>query len=91
MIKIEVTAEILPARSDISAANQVCYAYFFTRDGQPQPHPTRVLVPIWTKDGQKPYAVGMYTLAPASFFADKYAGLAVAPKLLPLAAGRGGA
>lgn len=89
MVKIEVSGEVLPSKGEKRPRKQVCYVYLLTREGQPQPHPTKFYLPIWS-DGQ-PYAPGNYTLAPASVYVDQYGGLALAPKLVPVAAGRGGA
>jgi len=89
MIKIEVTAEVLEATGPKRPRNQVVYAYHLSKDGKPQPHPVRTLVPLWSED--QPYAPGNYTLAPQSVYTDRFGNFALAPKLVALASGRGGA
>lgn len=86
MVRIEVTAEVIPASAPNRPSKQVAYAYLTAKDGTPRPHPERIVVPIWSDS--KPYAPGQYTLAPASVTADKYRELALSPKLVALPAGR---
>jgi hypothetical protein len=89
MVRIEVTAEIVPARGKVPA-KQVIYAHLRNQDGTPQLHPRRMVVALW--DGQSPYAAGAnYTLAPESVYADKWDSFGITPKLVPIPAGRGGA
>lgn len=62
---------------------QECYVHLLDRKGTPKPHPERTEITLDTDDrGQpKPFAPGVYTLHPASFYLDRFGGLAVAPKL----------
>jgi hypothetical protein len=82
-IRLDVTAELIPASGPKRPAKQVCYGHFCGKDGKPLPHPQQVLLPIW--DGQQPYPVGTYTLAPQSFYPDKWRELALSPKLVAVA------
>lgn len=84
MVKIEVTAEVIPPTAPKRPRNQVAFAFLADRNGKPQPHPEKVFVPIW--DDQQPYAPGLYTLAPQSVYADKWRSLALTPKLVAIAA-----
>lgn len=83
MIKIEVTAEVIPPSGEKRPSKQVAYGHFLGKDGKPQPHPERIHIPVW--QGQEPYAPGTYTLAPQSVYPDKWRELALSPKLLPVA------
>lgn len=95
MVRIELTAEFFPGRPGKDGkqrpGNQVGYVTVIGRDGKPEPHPRRFLFPIWEKDGERPLDAGQYTLAPGSVYVDRFSSLALAPKLVPLQPGRGGA
>jgi hypothetical protein len=84
MVKIEVTDEVHAPSNPNRPRNQVAYAHLAGRDGKAQPHPERVFIPLWRED--KPFAAGLYTLAPQSVYADKWRSLALTPKLVPIAA-----
>lgn len=86
MIRIDVTAEVIPASAPKRPNKQVAYAYLAGRDGKALPHPEKVFLPVW--GDQQPHAPGSYTLAPQSFFADKWRELALSPKLVPVSATR---
>lgn len=90
MIRVEVTDEILPGKGK-SPSKQVCYAHTFTREGKQKPHPDKFYYALW--DGVQPLEPSPnYTLAPASVFVDgKYQELSLAPKLVKIPSGRGGA
>jgi hypothetical protein len=68
---------------------QTIWVHTLTKDGKPQPHPVRGRHTLW--EGDVPLVVGTYTLAPQSIFVDRFGGLAIAPTLVPVASGRGGA
>lgn len=91
MVKIELTAEYFAPSKEGRPGNQVGYVQLAGRDGKLEPHPRRFTYPIWEKDGEKPRPAGLYTLAPGSVYVDRFGSLALAPKLVPLPAGRGGA
>jgi hypothetical protein len=88
MIRIEVTSDVEPRTAPKRPNNQVCWAFTLTRDGKPQPHPTRCLLPLW--DGDSPMAPGVYALAPQSIYVGRYGDLSLAPKLVPIASASGG-
>lgn len=66
-----VTIKAGPRAGQIASfKEQVAYASLLDRDGSAKPYPTEVKLTV-----DQPYAVGMYTLAPASFYVDKFGGL----------------
>jgi|OpeIllAssembly_1097287.scaffolds.fasta_scaffold02466_6 hypothetical protein len=89
MIKIEVRDPIAKSRTVTSKAGkqftfveQEAYAFTFDREGKPHPYPQSVTLSL--REGQEPYAVGVYSLAPTSVWVDGYRHLALAPKLVPV-------
>lgn len=89
MIKIEVRDAVATVRNITSKAGkelqfreQAAYAFTLDRNGAVRPYPESIRINL--RDGQEPYAVGMYTLAPASVWVDRFGGLALAPKLAPV-------
>ncbi|SDP38492.1 Helix-destabilising protein [Ralstonia sp. 25mfcol4.1] len=90
MIRIEIESTEVKQRGGISNGRewkiraQQGWAFLCDQAGQPNRHPTRIEVRI--DEGQQPYAAGVYTLSPASFWADKYGKLTVSPRLVPVAA-----
>ena len=46
-----------------------------------QPYPVQIRINL--ENGQSPYQPGNYDLAPTSFFADRFGGIAVRPLLIP--------
>lgn len=96
MIKISVEAIEVSQREGTTKngkakpREQTIWAHTLDKSGKQQPHPTRARLTLWEND--QPLAVGTYTLAPQSIFVDRFGGLALAPKLVAVAAsGRGGA
>lgn len=81
MIRVEVTNEVLPARTPKSPRNQVMWGYFLGTDGKPEPHPRKVFHGLWDRD--EPVAPGWYILSPQSVTTDKYGAFALAPKFVP--------
>lgn len=91
MINIEVKSTEVSTKSGNSARTgkpysireQVgVYAFLHDRDGKPNPYPTRITVIL--RDEQEPYPVGLYTLAPESLYADRFAQLSLGPVLRPV-------
>ena len=62
--------------------SQAVYAHTADRQGRANPYPERV--ELLLDDGQPPYAVGDYTLSPASFFVGAFHRLEVSPRLTPI-------
>ncbi|MCZ2152945.1 MAG: G5P family DNA-binding protein [Bryobacterales bacterium] len=95
MINIEVKSTEVIVKSGNSARTgkpysireQVAvYAFLHDRDGKPNPYPTRVSVTL--RDEQEPYPVGLYTLAPESLYADRFAQLSLVPVLRSVASNK---
>jgi hypothetical protein len=84
MIKIEVTAEVIAPSKENRPRKQVAYAYTLSADGKPNAHPEKTFIALW--NGQNPYPVGTYTLAPQSIYLDRFRELTLSPKLQPVAA-----
>ncbi|MBF8179804.1 helix-destabilizing protein [Herminiimonas contaminans] len=63
---------------------QEAFAYLADRKGKLHAHPTRITVRL--EDGQSPYPIGEYTVAPASFYAGKYNSLMFSVRLVPMRA-----
>lgn len=63
---------------------QEAFAYLADRKGKLHAHPTRISVRL--EDGQAPYPIGEYTVAPASFYAGKYNSLMFSVRLVPMRA-----
>ena len=63
---------------------QECYVQLLDKSGKPKPHPEKTTINLEIDDrgNPKPYAPGVYELHPASFYLDKFGGLAVAPRLV---------
>jgi hypothetical protein len=96
MVKISVESVDVTQREGTTKSGkakpreQTIWVHTLSKDGKSQPHPVRARHTLW--DGDQPLPVGSYTLAPQSVFVDRFGGIALAPKLVPIAAsGRGGA
>jgi len=65
---------------------QTVWMFLTDRDGNPDPHPTKVEVILpKDKDGVSLfYGVGEYQLAPSSIYVDSRGNVAVSPRLVPL-------
>jgi hypothetical protein len=72
------------AKGPWSITEQEAFAYLADRKGVLHRHPTRITVRL--DDGQAPYAIGEYTVAPASFYAGKYNSLMFSVRLVPMRA-----
>ncbi len=93
-IKIEVSSDVVETRSGISARNnkpysmreQEAYAHTVDRDGVISKYPQKIKVTL--RDNQPPYAPGFYTVAPESFYVDRFDSLSLGLVLraLPAAA-----
>lgn len=89
-IKIEVKTTEVQTKSGTSAKSgkpysireQEAWAYTTDREGKPHPYPQRIRLTLG--DDQQPYPVGLHTLGPASFYVDRFSGLALGPVLVPL-------
>lgn len=92
MIKIEVNSATFDAKNGVSARTgkaysireQEAWAFCTGPDGKPQPHPQRIKLALG--DVQAPYQPGLYQLALASLYVDKYNQLAIRARLAPLPA-----
>jgi len=91
-IKIEVSSDTVITRSGISARTgkpysmreQEAYAHTVSRDGQPSKYPQRIKITLG--DTQAPYQPGLYTVAPESFYTDRFESLTLGLVLRPLPA-----
>ncbi|MBS1210082.1 MAG: Helix-destabilising protein [Proteobacteria bacterium] len=62
---------------------QEAYAHTFDANGVKHPYPTRIILTL--EQGQQPYSAGFYTLAPNSFYTDRFQKLVLGkPQLLPM-------
>jgi hypothetical protein len=92
MIKIEIQNPEVKTKSGTSARTgkpysireQQGFAFTFGRDGKPNPYPVRLAITLG--DEQEPYAVGFYTLAPESFYTNRFDQLEISPVLKPVVA-----
>lgn len=91
MIKVEVKSTEVVTKSGVSARTnkpysireQVgVYAFLNDRDGKPNPYPTRITISL--RDEQQPYETGLYTVAPESFYVDRFNALSLGLVLRPL-------
>lgn len=91
-IKIEISSTEVLIKSGVAAKSgkpytireQEAYAHTVSQDGSPQRYPSRIKVML--KDNQPPYPAGMYTVAPESFFVDRFDSLDLGLILKPLPA-----
>lgn len=91
-IKIEIKSTEVFTKSGIAAKTgrpynireQECYAFVTDRDGKPQPYPVRARITL--EDEQAPHPVGIYHLAPQSFWINRFGQIEVKPVLVPVAA-----
>ena len=67
-----------------SIREQTAWGLFHDQNGKVQPHPQRIRVTL--DDQQPPYPVGVYTLAPESFYPDRFGQITIRAKLRPVAA-----
>lgn len=84
MIRIEIhtqEVQVIPTKRG-QMRKQSGYAHTLDRNGKQHPHPVRCEFIL--RDEQQPYAPGNYTLAPQSFYTDKYGQLALSPVLQPV-------
>jgi len=89
MIKIEVNSPLVDTKQGTSSKTgkqysireQEAWGYFFDMQGQPHPHPMRVRLTL--DDTQQPYAPGVYTLAPESFYVDRFGQISIRARLKP--------
>ena len=89
MIKIEVSSAEVFVKSGIAAKSgkpynirdQEAYAHTVDRNGAPQKYPQKIKINL--RDDQQPYAVGVYTICPTSFFVDRFDSLTLGLILRP--------
>ena len=91
-IKIEVSTDAVITRSGISARTnkpysireQEAYAHTVDRDGVISKYPQRIKITLG--DNQAPYPPGLYTVAPESFYVDRFDSLSLGLVLRALSA-----
>lgn len=91
-IKIEVSSTAIKTKSGVSTRTnkpysireQEAYAYSVDRDGNPHKYPQQIKITLG--DDQAPYTPGNYTIAPESFFVDRFGSLSLGLILKPLVA-----
>lgn len=59
---------------------QTAWAYLMDSQGHPQPYPERIEFNL--NEGQQPFAVGRYTVSPASFFVGDFFQLSIGRLIL---------
>lgn len=69
---------------DYDMTFQTVYVHTVDEKGEPSPFPEKSEIVL--DQGQAPYAAGRYQLSPASLYVDRNGRLAVAPKLVAVAA-----
>ena len=90
MIKIEIDKAEVRTKSGVSARTgkpysireQKGYVYLCDGEGRPNKHPSTLIVMLG--DDQPPYGPGFYTIAPSSFYTDRFDNLALSPVLVPI-------
>jgi hypothetical protein len=96
-IKVEVRSVEIDVKNGVSQKNgkpysireQSAWGFFVDQHGQPHPYPQRVRLTL-DDEQVEPYPCGLYELADASFFPDRYGQIKIRAKLAPLpAAGAG--
>lgn len=93
MLKIEVSTTVVDLKSGSSAKTgrpyaireQEAWAFFFSRDGKPNPHPSKIRITL-EDDQKEPYPLGLYQLDPSSLYADRFGQVAIRARLRPLVA-----
>lgn len=89
MLKIQIETTVIDTKNGVSAKTnkpysireQEAWAYLFSRDGQPNKHPTKIKITL--DDDQQPYAIGPYVLDLASLYPDRFGQLCIRTRLLP--------
>lgn len=90
MIKIEIESAEVKSKSGVSARTgkpysmreQKGYAYTTDQTGKPNKYPSTLTLTL--RDEQPPYQPGLYTLAPASLYTNKFDQLEISPVLIPI-------
>ena len=93
MLKVEVVTMVVDTKSGISAKTgkpysireQEAWAFFFSRDGKPNPHPTKIKLTL-DDDQKDAYPLGLYHIDPSSLYPDRFGQLAIRARLRPLVA-----
>ena len=87
MLKIEIKHAVATEISGVSKAGkpysirkQPAWAYTYDQHGRLQEYPERIEINL--ADGQEPYPVGFYQLAPSSFFVGDFHQLVVGRPVL---------
>lgn len=91
MIKIEIESAEVKTKSGVSARTgkpysmreQKGYAYTVDQSGKPNKYPNTLVLTL--RDEQPPYQPGLYTLAAASLYTNKFDQLEISPVLMPFA------
>jgi hypothetical protein len=89
MLKIEVPADSvrqITSKDGKAYTLQSGYVHVLSADGKPQPHPVRA--EWFVGRNEQPAGAGVYLLAPASIYIDRSGRFGVAPKLVPVPAGK---
>lgn len=82
-IRIEVKSPVVVENSGTAKASgkpytirkQTAWAHVVDQDGKPYEYPARIELQL--DNDQSPFAVGLYTIAPSSFFVGDYDKLAM--------------
>ena len=90
-IKVEVRSEELDVKTGVSQKNgkpynireQSAWGFFVDQQGNPHPYPQKVRLTLEDTQ-QNPYPPGMYELADASFYPDRYGQIRIRAQLTPL-------
>lgn len=90
MLKVEITDPAVNVRSGTGprgawqSREQTAWVFLFERNGNPQPHPQRMILRL--DESQQGYPVGKYELDPSSFYLGDFGRLNVFARLKPVVA-----
>ncbi len=90
MLKIEIATQAINTRNGISKRTQQPYTIheqeaYLHQEGKPYPTPMKLNVEANEQGIPQAYAMGQYSLAPDSFYVDRYGSLACKPRLVAIA------
>lgn len=82
-VLIEIASTEIKSRNGVSQRTGNSYSMreqtgYLHKQGEPYPEKIKITL----EENMAPYRIGTYTLAPSSFYVDKYDSLAVRPVLL---------
>lgn len=87
MLKIEIAQQAVETRNGTSKRTGQPYTIheqeaYLHQEGKPYPTPMKLNIEANQQGIPQPFAPGIYTLSPDSFYIDRYGSLAVKPRLV---------